>query len=188
MRSMNVAILVLGTITVATWGAIAIADKERPVAPSDVDKASRAAVEAAGGGTATSVDRDREGGATWEVEVVKPDGSHVDVLLDGRFRVLNVGPEREATEPPKVQAPAGSHDAETPVPDADAERASAAALKAVGGGTVNDVDRDGEGGATWEVEIRKPDGSQVDVLLDAQFKVLSVGAEQEPGEISDDRD
>jgi len=188
MRRMNVAILVLGTIVFATWGAIAIADKERRVSVSDVERASRAAVAAVGSGTATSVDRDREGGSTWEVEVVKPDGSHVDVLLDGQFRVLNVGAERDATEPPKAQAPAGTHDAETPVPGADAERASAAALKAVGGGTVNDVDRDLEGGATWEVEITKPDGSQVDVLLDAQFQVLSVGAEQEPGEISDDRD
>lgn len=185
MRGINLTILVLGVIALAAWGATAVADRERPVSPADIERASKAAVAAVGSGTATSVDRDREGGSTWEVEVVKPDGGHVDVLLDGAFKVLDVGPERDAAEPPRAQAPAGTSDDETPVPTADAERASAAALKAVGSGTVLDVDRDIEGGATWEVEIVKADGTRVDVLLDAEFRVLSVGGEQEPGEVSD---
>jgi len=75
-----------------------------------------------------------------------------------------------------------------PKGSADYERASKAALEATGGGTVQDVDRDSEGGATWEVEVIKTDGTQVDVLLDGQFRVMSVGAEQEPNERPDSGD
>ncbi|HKQ58638.1 MAG TPA: PepSY domain-containing protein [Candidatus Eisenbacteria bacterium] len=182
----------LGTLAVA---AIAIADKEAPVPQADYGKAAAAAVAAAGGGTVTSVDRDRERGAVWEVEVTKADGTRVDVLLDAAFKAIDVSPEREAMEKPRKAAAraaapstgAPAPDVETPVPTADAERAGQAALKAVGSGTVQDVDRDSEGGAVWEVEILKADGTQVDVLLDASFKVLSLGGEQEQGEGDDDQ-
>jgi uncharacterized membrane protein YkoI len=62
---------------------------------------------------------------------------------------------------------------------ADYDRAAQAALDAVGGGKVLDVDRENEGGATWEVEILKSDGTEADVLLDAQFRVLNVGSERD---------
>ena len=60
------------------------------------------------------------------------------------------------------------------------ERASAAALRATGGGTVNEAERDSEGGATFEVEVTREDGSTVDVRLDEAFEV--VGIEGENGE------
>lgn len=50
-----------------------------------------------------------------------------------------------------------------------AAKAREAAL-AITGGTANSVERDGENGATWEVEVTKPDGSTVDVRLDANYK------------------
>jgi uncharacterized membrane protein YkoI len=59
--------------------------------------------------------------------------------------------------------------------------ASAAALKATGGGKVNETEYDSEDGATYELEVTKTDGSTVDVRLDAAFKVVAVegdGAEQ----------
>ena len=61
-------------------------------------------------------------------------------------------------------------------------------MTAARGGKAVKVARETEGGATWEVEVIKTDGTPVDVLLDAQFKVISVGGEQEPGEASDDGD
>ena len=54
------------------------------------------------------------------------------------------------------------------------DRASKAALDATGGGHVNQTERDGENGATYEVEVKKPDGSQVDVRLDDNFKVVVI--------------
>lgn len=77
-------------------------------------------------------------------------------------------------------------DREEAVPASDSERAAQAALRATGGGKVQDVDRDAEGDATWEVEITTPEGKNVDVLLDKDFHVLSVGGEQEANEGRDD--
>jgi uncharacterized membrane protein YkoI len=56
-------------------------------------------------------------------------------------------------------------------------RLKAAALAETGGGTVGEIERDGEKGATYEVEVTKADGSQVDVRLDDQLKVVAVDAD-----------
>ena len=60
-----------------------------------------------------------------------------------------------------------------------ADRAKAAALKLIPGGEVNAVERDGEKGATWEVEVARPDGSTVDVRLDAQYEQVAIDADSE---------
>ncbi|MFI8527301.1 PepSY domain-containing protein [Promicromonospora sukumoe] len=52
--------------------------------------------------------------------------------------------------------------------------ATEAALAATGGGTANSVETDGENGATYEVEITKPDGATVDVRLDQNFEVVVI--------------
>jgi uncharacterized membrane protein YkoI len=59
------------------------------------------------------------------------------------------------------------------------DRASTAALEATGGGHVNQTERDGENGATFEVEVKKPDGSQVDVRLDENYKVVVIEGDHE---------
>ena len=41
-------------------------------------------------GTANSVERDSENGATWEVEVTGTDGKTVDVRLDAQYRIVTV--------------------------------------------------------------------------------------------------
>jgi uncharacterized membrane protein YkoI len=51
-------------------------------------------------------------------------------------------------------------------------RLKTAALAETGGGTVGAMERDTEKGGTYEVEVVKPDGSQVDVRLDDQLNVL----------------
>ncbi len=71
---------------------------------------------------------------------------------------------------------------------AEADRAEDAALEATGGGTVNEVERDDENGATWEVEVTKPDGTTVDVRLDESYAVVVIegDSESEPGDDGDD--
>jgi uncharacterized membrane protein YkoI len=67
-----------------------------------------------------------------------------------------------------------------------ADRAEEAALDATGGGTANSVERDGENGATWEVEVTKPDGTTVDVRLDASYAVVVIeGDSEDAGETGD---
>ncbi|WP_309648941.1 PepSY domain-containing protein [Nocardioides sp.] len=59
--------------------------------------------------------------------------------------------------------------------------ATDAALDATGGGTANEVERDSENGATWEVEVTRPDGSTVDVRLDEAYQVVVIeGDSEEP--------
>jgi hypothetical protein len=68
-----------------------------------------------------------------------------------------------------------------------ADRASDAALAATGGGTVNEVERDSENGATWEVEVTKTDGTTVDVRLDESYAVVDIegDSEDESGDTDD---
>ena len=68
-------------------------------------------------------------------------------------------------------------------PDADA--AAAAALVATGGGHANAVERDSENGATWEVEVTKPDGATVDVRLDGSDKVVVIEGDSETAGTAD---
>jgi hypothetical protein len=62
---------------------------------------------------------------------------------------------------------------------AEADRATAAALEATGGGTANSVERDSEDGATWEVEVTKTDGTTVDVRLDEKYAVVVIEGDSE---------
>ena len=60
------------------------------------DAATKAALEATGGGTANSVETDNENGATYEVEVTKSNGSTVDVRLDEHYKVVVIEGDSEA--------------------------------------------------------------------------------------------
>jgi uncharacterized membrane protein YkoI len=60
-----------------------------------------------------------------------------------------------------------------------AERARAAALALYPGGRANSVERDGEDGATWEVEITRKDGKTVDVRLDDAYDLVVAESDRE---------
>src|SRR5262245_8326254 len=80
-------------------GAVALAssdDGEGGASGPEADRAVAAALEATGATKANAVERDTENGATWEVEVTKPDGSTVDVRLDANLKVVVVEPDQEA--------------------------------------------------------------------------------------------
>ena len=65
------------------------------VSPQQGERATKAALDATGGGKANAVERDSEKGATWEVEVTKPDGDTVDVRLDENYKVVVIEGDRE---------------------------------------------------------------------------------------------
>lgn len=56
-------------------------DSEEQVTGADAERAKRAAVQAVGGGRAVGVEREDDGGAGWEVEVLRSDGRQVEVHL-----------------------------------------------------------------------------------------------------------
>ncbi len=65
------------------------------------DQATKAALEITQGGTANSVERDSENGATWEVEVTKTDGNTVDVRLDEGYNLVVVEGDGESPDASK---------------------------------------------------------------------------------------
>ncbi len=70
-----------------------------------------------------------------------------------------------------------------PLSGSTLERASAAALRHVGGGTVTETEV-GDDGAAYSVEVALPNGSQVEVNLDQSFAVI--GQETDDDGASDD--
>jgi hypothetical protein len=74
---------------------------------------------------------------------------------------------------------ASGDDGDANVTGPQAEAATAAALDATHGGKANAVERDGENGATWEVEVTKTNGKTVDVRLDENYKVVVIEGDGE---------
>jgi hypothetical protein len=81
----------------------------------------------------------------------------------------------------------GGGDSEEQVTGPSAEKAEAAALDAVGGGTVLEAEYQEAGGAgVYEVEVERPDGSQVEVHIDDQFQPVGTAADDDSGAESED--
>ena len=73
----------------------------------------------------------------------------------------------------------GGADSEESLTGPDAHKAESAAITAVGGGTLTEVERDdGNGTGAFEVEVTRDDGSQIEVHLDGHYNVVG----QEPDE------
>ena len=68
----------------------------------------------------------------------------------------------------------------------DAQKAESAAIAAVGGGTVTEVEQeDGDGTGVFEVEVKRDDGSQVEVHLDGDLNVVGQQADEDGPEDED---
>jgi uncharacterized membrane protein YkoI len=81
-----------------------------------------------------------------------------------------------------VAAASADGDSDQELTGSTRDRAVAAALAATGGGTVLETEV-GDDGAAYGVEIRLPDGRQVEVDLDRSFKVVGqVPDEDQPRE------
>ena len=75
----------------------------------------------------------------------------------------------------------GGDDGDSTVTGPAADQATKAALAITNGGTANAVERDTENGASYEVEVTKPDGNTVDVRLDDSYKLVVVEGDSESG-------
>lgn len=67
-------------------------------------------------------------------------------------------------------AVAGTAGDDKPLTGSNLAKAKAAALEHTGGGTVTETEL-GDGGAAYTVEIRRADGTQVEVQMDKNFRV-----------------
>jgi uncharacterized membrane protein YkoI len=83
-------------------------------------------------------------------------------------------------------AVAGGGD-DAPLTGSARDRAIQAALEHVGQGTVTESET-GDGGAAYAVEVRLPDGRQVEVALDERFQVIGSGSDDDGPNGTDDED
>lgn len=84
-----------------------------------------------------------------------------------------------------IAASSGDDDGtEVPITGEALERATQAALEATGGGTVVETEQ-GDEESFYEVEVRKPDGSSVDVQLDENFQLVEITGDDDSVDDSD---
>jgi uncharacterized membrane protein YkoI len=164
-------ILVFGVAGVLTAGgtAYAFATSDDGVQGDDAQRATDAAIDAAGGGSITELEAD-DGG--YDVEVVTDDGRKVDVVLGSDFQVLHTDPDDDTDDNTDDDTDDDTDDLSTA--DADYQPAADAALAEAGGGTVVDAERDGAG---YDVEVRFADGTSLEVELAADFTVVRTEAD-----------
>ena len=68
-----------------------------------------------------------------------------------------------------------------------ADKAKAAALALYPGATAGEVENASDEGAAWEVEVKKADGSSIDVHLDQNYQQVA-GAESDDEDQGEDQD
>jgi len=138
-----------------------------PVAEGWLDKASAAAIEAAGGGTVTGADVSDDADHTYSVDVRREDGTEVDVDLDANFAVVRLDEDGvDAAEPLDAE--------DAPISATDRAAAEKAALAATGKGSVTDVERSDDRDHAWEVEVTFANGTDVDVELTKGFDLVRI--------------
>ena len=186
------AALVLGTAGVAVavtepW------DGDDNLTGESLERASEAAL-AEVDGTVIEAEKSDNLGQTYVVEVRSATGADTDVALDENYEIVWVkaddddndrdddrdgasatAPDASSGETPAATQPGSVDDADD-VPLSETERASAqaAALAEIGSGTVTDVDRSDDATHAFEVEVTREDGTDVDVLLNAEFGVVGL--------------
>jgi uncharacterized membrane protein YkoI len=82
---------------------------------------------------------------------------------------------------------AANGDDDEPLTGTSYEKAAAAALEHTGGGEVIETEV-GDDGAAYGVEVRKDDGSVVEVNLDSNFEVIGSEADDDGAGETDDAD
>ena len=146
------------------WASTANAD----LGGGERNRVSTAATEAVGGGKVVEAEPSDDRGEAYEVEVRKTDGTEVDVTLNKDLNVLRQDTDDDMNDKEADDRALSS---------AERDSAEKAALSAVGGGTVVDVEASDDRGEAYEVEVRTSKGTEWDVTLDSDFKVLDKVAE-----------
>jgi hypothetical protein len=67
-----------------------VGSDDHPVSGKVADDARAAALRYTHGGTAGIVERDTEHGSSWDIEVTRDDGSHMDVRLDADLKLVEI--------------------------------------------------------------------------------------------------
>jgi hypothetical protein len=71
-------------------------------------------------------------------------------------------------------------DHEQPANGPQVAQAKATALRIAAGGSVSEVQHDGENGGNWVVDVSRPDGSLISIQLDSTFKQVPFDTGSDP--------
>jgi hypothetical protein len=105
--------------------------------------------------------------------------------LNRRIVAIAIGAVALAAGGVGIAYAVGSDEEQVTGPAAD--KAKRAALDAVGGGKVLEVERqDGDGAGVYEVEVERPDGSQVEVHIDGDYQPAGSARDDDSGTESED--
>jgi Fe-S cluster assembly iron-binding protein IscA len=120
-------------------------------------------------------------GAAYEVHLTKSDGSEIEVLEDKDFKVISTQAGKHGRHGGRGGhgGPGGGRGNETELTGDAKTKAEAAAVAANPGTTVERSSTEDPGdssGAAYEVHLTKSDGSEIEVLEDKDFKVISTEA------------
>jgi uncharacterized membrane protein YkoI len=161
-----VAVLGIGGVV---WSSAANAD----LRGSERDRVGNAAVRAVGG-TVVEVEASDDRGEFYEVELRKDDGTEVKVSLDKNLNVIGQEVDGREDDGDNDGDNEGDNEGADDRALSGSERTSArqAALRAVNGGTVTEVEAGDDRGVAYDVEVRGTDNTEWDVELDADFQVL----------------
>jgi uncharacterized membrane protein YkoI len=182
--------LILGGAGVG-WAVSNSSNSDDSLSSSALEQASAVALAAVGEGTVSNAELSDDLDHAYAIEVTIADGSEVDVLLDEAFAVVRIENDSRPTPQSSASASTSTEPSSAPSSSATPETgttpgnfdnlteeemasASAAALEAVGSGTVFDIERSDDRDHAYEVTIILANGEDVDVELDAQFKVTKV--------------
>ncbi|ERG65252.1 hypothetical protein L332_12485 [Agrococcus pavilionensis RW1] len=135
----------------------AAVDGTVPAEPADLAAAIEAAVTAAGGGDATSVEVERDG---WKVDIRLADGSEVEVRVP-----LSGDPVVRADDD-------GDGSSDVPLDPSRIAAISDAAIAAAGGGVVVSIETEDDADVRFDVEVELG-GEDVDVELAEDLSVIS---------------
>jgi len=166
----------------ATSGARPRPPMQEQVTGATADKVAAAAKAKVPGATVLRVESGGHGGSAYHVHMRKSDGTMVTVLVNKGFEATSV----ETMPAGGPGGPGGHHGGpggrpdETALTGDTAAKVKAAAEKKVSGGTVIRVETDADHGSPYEAHVRKPDGTEVEVLVNKGFEVTAVSEMRMP--------
>ena len=159
---------------------------ERPRRAPDValtgetaDKVKAAALAKVPGATVLRVEEGGPDGSTYHAHVRKADGTEVVVLVNASFEATSV-----QTRPDGGPGGRGGHGGgprDEALTGTTAAKVKAAALDKVPGATVLRTETGGPGNAAYHAHVRKTDGTEVVVLVNADFEATSVQTRPDGG-------
>jgi len=150
-------------------------------------KVKAAAVAKVPGGTVLRAEEGGSDGSAFHAHLRKPDGTEIVVLVNASFdaTAVRTRPARPAGDRDRGRhgpGPGGPgfHPPQPALTGDTATKVKAAAVAKVPGGTVLRAEKGGPDGSAFHAHVRKPDGTEVVVLVNASFDATSVQEHERP--------